>query len=207
MLNGINKTGQEYKNYTGIGAVKILAVNPTNEEYKELTNNQYRFDLTYNLIERDNEEVRPIFFLVKDINSNKYEFIKFYISSLNDIASTGSEHKIDSKGRFAYVKEGSDLSYFDINNSKVLKQGERAFHVFLQRYAKYSNSAENANWLNDMEKAGITSEKLLKDDLKGLKKLINWFNDKTQNPNGFSVGILWTIKETPKKEIKNLKIK
>lgn len=64
MLTGAGQRKSTYASpITGLGVVSIVAVNPTNEEYKQLTGKEIPYDLTYEVKENsymDNREEYPI---------------------------------------------------------------------------------------------------------------------------------------------------
>lgn len=203
MIAGANERKVAYKEpITGLGVVKVVAVNPTNEEYKQITGSEIPYDLVYehseNQYQNNNKEF-PIRILVHQPDFDIYEFINFSVGNNDDIAKTLSVRFIDSKGNMTYsksletIKENPRMSWFDADNARPCKIGEYNLYNFIQKIVSYDSRSENAKFLKDMTDNKITSEDLFNKNLSGLKNLVNWINE-----NNFGVVVLFTVEEKEK---------
>jgi hypothetical protein len=192
---------------TGIGAAQIVAVNPSNDEYKQIVGRDMPYDLKYDIqvLGDDRTNFRPINFLVKNVEKDVFGFVRFSISDKDDVSSTGSINSIDGVGNTAYINttETNQYTWFNSKDSRPLKKGEAGLHKFLQTLVKYDSKAEEANWLVDLTSSGVTPQKLYNGDVSGLRALINWANSvsleyKGDTYKGHTIGVLWTVKKSPK---------
>lgn len=186
MLTG---AGQRKSTYaapiTGLGAVKVVGVNPTNEEYKAITGKDMPYTLEYKKQANSNAGGRmefPIRVLIHQEEKNVYGFVNFNVSDEDDVASTGSKRFVDSKGNMTYskdletIKANEKMNWFDSDNARPLTTGEYSLFTFIKVLTSYDSRAEGANFLGDMEKNGITGKMLFSGNLKGLKALFDWTN-------------------------------
>lgn len=204
MIGGSNSTPRGVQTLiTGIGSVSVLAVNPTNERYKEITGQDARFPFKYDLVTVGEQgQARPIQFLVHNEEKGVYEFVKFLLFNTDEISKTGKMHSIDGVGRTAYIdtRESNQYNWFNSMDSRTLKRGEASIHKFLQALVKYNPDAEGAQWVVDMASANVTAERLYNGDVAGLQSLLDWAGSTTvdKTHKGHKVGVLFTVKKTPK---------
>lgn len=213
MLTG---AGQRKSTYaapiTGLGAVKVVGVNPTNEEYKAITGKDMPYTLEYKKQENQNANNRmefPIRVLVHNEEKNVYNFVNFNVSNEDDIASTGSVRFIDSKGNMTYsrdletIKANEKMNWFDSANARPLTTGEYSLFTFIKVLTSYDSRAEGANFLAEMEKNGVTGKTLFSGNLKGLKALFDW-----TNKQNYAVAVLFAVEEktSDKGTLENQKI-
>lgn len=187
---------------TGLAVVKVVAVNPTNEEYKSITGKEIAYPLEYKIQENSNmgnREEYPVRLLVHNQEKNIFEFINFSVSNSDDVASTGSVRFIDSKGNMTWakdietIKNNDKMSWFDSANARPLKAGEYSLYTFIKVLTSYDSRAEGANFLNEMEKNGITAGNIFAGNTGGLSKLFKWTNE-----SNFGVVVVFTVEEKTK---------
>lgn len=91
------------------------------------------------------------------------------------------------------IKNNDKMSWFDSSNARPLKIGEYSIYTFIKVLTSYDSRAEGANFLNEMEKNGITAGNLFSGNIKGLQLLIKWSND-----NKFAIVVPFTVEEKEK---------
>lgn len=203
MLSGAGSKKSTFKTpITGIAVVKPLFVNPTNEDYKRLTGKELPYTLEYATKENtyiNNREEFPIRILVHQPEKDVYEFVNFNVSNIEEVAQTGSKRFIDSKGNMTWVKDietiqqNEKMSWFDSSNARELKVGEFEIYSWIQKLTSYDTRAENANFKEEMGRAGITSDNLFSGKIKGLQDLIDW-----SNKQNYAVAMLFYVEEKEK---------
>ena len=203
MLTGAGARKSTYTTpITGLTVVKVIAVNPTNEDYKTITGKELPYSLEYEVKENSNmgnREEYPLRLLVHNKEKNIFEFINFSVSNLDDIASTGSIRFIDSKGNMTWakdidtIKNNDKMSWFDSTNARPLKVGEYSLYTFIKVLTSYDTRAENANFLNEMEKNNITANDIFTGNIVGISKLFKWCND-----SNFAISLVFTVEEKVK---------
>lgn len=203
MLTGAGTRKSTYTSpITGLGVVKVVAVNPTNEEYKTITGKEIAYPLEYQIKENsnmDNREEYPVRLLVHNQEKNIFEFINFSVSSSDDVASTGSVRFIDSKGNMTWakdidtIKNNDKMSWFDSANARPLKAGEYSLYTFIKVLTSYDSRAEGANFLNEMEKNGITAGNIFAGKTSGLSKLFKWCSE-----SNYGIVVAFTVEEKTK---------
>lgn len=204
MIGGSNKEPKKWVIITGLGAVKPLLVNPTNEQYEEMTGQSLPFELNYDVTELSEVKYRPIKILVHNSKYNVFNFVNFWISDEDEISKAGDKvNSMDPKGVITYKPINGDVDYnwFDSANAVPLKRGEASLHNFLQVLVKYDNKAEEAQWRIDLASAGVTAEKLFRGDVTGLQALLDWAGTQPVGDSGIKghqVGVLFEVKKSPK---------
>lgn len=190
-----------YSPVTGLGVVKVVAVNPTNEEYKAIVGRDNPYTLDYKVQENTITKRKefPVRFLVHCEERNIYDFINFSLSAADDVASTGSIRFIDGKGSMTYskdldtIKNNPKMAWFDTNTARVAKAGEFYLYSFLQKLLAYDNKAADANFTTEMDAEGINGATIGIGNQKGLKKLVEWIKE-----NDFAVTVLFTVEKKEK---------
>lgn len=203
MLTGAGQRKSTYTTpITGLAVVKVVAVNPTNDEYKAITGKEIAYPLEYKVQENTNmgnREEYPVRLLVHNKEKNIFEFVNFSVSSSEDVASTGSIRFIDSKGNMTWakdidtIKNNDKMSWFDSANARPLKAGEYSLYTFIKVLTSYDSRAEGANFLNEMEKNGVTAGNIFAGNTDGLKAVMKWAND-----SNFAVVVPFTVEEKTK---------
>lgn len=189
-----------YQLLTGIGEVNVITVNPTKDEYKEITGNELPYDLNYGTVEFSDAKFTPLKFLVFNQEYNKYDFVNMLIGHTPMTTRDGSKFKfIDKLGQITYFAESAEsisnnpkVSFYKEIIRKILP-GEEELHHFLQSLIRYSSNADEANWTEDVTNIGITPENLIKGDVTGIRKLLDFA---TQQGN--AVGVVYTVQSKEK---------
>lgn len=208
MLGGSNSQTSSYVPFTGLGSVRVLAVNPSKEQYEKITGRELSFPLTYDVRETTIGEkptlVRPINFLVYNEDANIYEWVRFQVAKDEDVSKTGSKRYMDSLGNITYsadlskIKANPKMSWFNADNAIPLKRGMSDIYAFIQKLTKYSSRAKDAAFKSDMEKLEITGEALYSGNVKGLQKLIEWCDLEEDKKSRFYISVLFVVKAKEK---------
>ncbi len=206
MIGGSNEAKtSSYSPITGLGAVKVLAVNPSNADYTEITGRELPYNLDYDkrdlTIGETDITIQPINFLVYNQTYNIFEFIRFNIGNKEITTKKGDKFKfIDNLGTISYyIDDVSNISSkfnFNANSCRKLMFGEDDLHVFLQKLVRYNPRSKEANWMADLNSNGINYKNLYNNNLAGLNKFIKWVN----TTNNFSVGVLFTVSVRTKED-------
>lgn len=204
MLTGAGQKKSTYKQpITGLGVVNVVAVNPTNDEYKTIVGKELPYPLTYEA--KDNTNTNrvefPVRLLVYNKDKDTYGFLNFSVAEEDDVAKTGSIRYIDSRGAVTWsrdldtIKNNEKMAWFDSANARPLKVGEYALYKFIQTLTSYDGKAEGANFLSEMGKNGISSGVIFSGNIKGLKDLFSW-----SNKQNYAITVLFTVEEKVKDE-------
>lgn len=202
MIRGANsKTIKDYTPYVGLGVVRPLIANPTNEQYEEITGKKPPYDLVYELATgNDNEQVMPVNILCEGTTTGTYDFVKFYISDKPQVSRTGSILFMNSTGNFAWGRSREELEanpkmdWFWEHPFEEASRGIRQLYTFLQVLICYDSRTKDGNWVQDMINADITANHIFnRMDVSGINKALAW-----ANKQDFSLVVMYTIKESIK---------
>lgn len=204
MIGGVNeRKADKYVSYTGLAVIRPIIVNPSNEEYREITGSSLPYDLNYDKIELNQGEkqisARPLKILCHIPEIDRYELMNLYVSLEEVLSKNGKKKFIDHKGRISYfVENPSDVKdnfRFDADNCEPLCLGMEEIHKLLQMLLKYSAESESANWLEDVRRNDITAEDLYNNNVEGLNKTLRWAIE-----NHFALTTLLSVKEKEKEQ-------
>lgn len=202
-LNGANSTTSVNKilNFTGLGAVKVLCVNPQKDQLEELLSRKVNYDPDYSIRKSTltGEDVRPLEFWVRNIKTGSVIRMNFDISTKLIESKTGKNIFINSIGQQSYFADNADVI---INNEKLdswygkeglrpLMVGEDKLFDFLQKLSCYSPKADGANWSEFTKTNGLTVEQLYEGNFKPLNDFIDYVNKMDIN----SIIVLHVVKE------------
>lgn len=185
MYNNSNTTSTAApKLFTGLAAFTVLGVNPTKEEIENFLGREYKLNVNYDITELGGRSMRPIEIWVKEYSEHMAPVpMRFYVSTADDVAQTGSIRFVNDKGAFTYSKSrealeaNEKMGWFTSSSFRPAKVGENELYTFLQRLMRYDSRPADANFLADNDSAGVTIEKLFNNDLSGLRKVLNWCNE------------------------------
>jgi len=195
MFNGTSQASESnpYTPKTGIAAFQLVAVNPTKPELDAILGREYPFELKYDLMEMNEQQVRPINMWVK--SGSIIEPLRFYVSTKEKVAMSGSKRYINAKGQFKYAQSEAELKekYPDFGSFRPALEGEFELYSFIQRLIRYKPSADGAQFLKDMEAGKMTVSTLYAGDFSGLKALVPYAAE-----NKCSIGLLLAVRQKPR---------
>lgn len=173
--------GGNFQLYTGLQAVKVAAVNPTNEQYKNITGNELPFELSYELSTSDTGSARLVRFLCQHVVSGSYHFADFYIR--DNFITNGAGDKfvfIDAKGQTSFYsptpEEVVAKSPWMSMPMVKCRAGENTLIDFMQRLVSYSPRVDGANWTADLANEGYDINKIYNGDMTFLRSFIEFAN-------------------------------
>lgn len=186
-----------YTPYTGLASVKVLCVNPTNEEYERITGSAFPSELKYDPImgEDGKKESQLLNFLVHEPITNTFAFLPVFLSKSNVTTKDGKKSKyIDKLGQISYfiddINNISSKFRFDIVSATPLKKGQESLTVLLQRLFGYKSNSPGANWAEDMKNCKADIVTLYNNKVSGLNELLKEAYD-----SDYSVIVLFSVRE------------
>lgn len=189
-LNGAQKErsggGNTIKNYVGLGAVQLIAVNPNQAELENILGKKLEQAPDYSVRENpDGSKARPVSLWFKN-SEDKLISERIYIGNKHITTKNGDKFKfINSVGQISYYATSAE----DIaNNPKVSKwykttgmrklyEGEDILYTILQNLSRYDARVEGANWMEVMNSIGLTAEKIYDNQTDGLKQFVKYCQD------------------------------
>jgi hypothetical protein len=191
-----NKSGG-YTPYTGLASVKVLMVNPTNEDYERVTGSAFPVDLKYDpIVGADGKKEKQLLnFLVHEESTNTFAFLPIFLSKLDVATKDGKKFKfIDKLGQISYYiddpKNISSKFKFDESTAVKLKQGQESLTVLLQRLFGYKSSAKGANWMADIKNSKADAATLFQGQVGGINTLL-----KDAYESDYSIVVLFSVRE------------
>lgn len=197
---------------TGLHAVKVVAVNPTEQQWCELAGREetpYKFDYSPSANPFNEGEMQtPIVFWVE--NEGNLFPLRFNISHQIQTNRDGDKFKyINNKGQISYyiptpetITENPNMNWYDSAGMRKLYGGEEALFSFMQRLMNYSSKSDDANFLTVCEQIGITPENLQKGDVSGIRKFIDWVYEKDPET---TIIVLFTVNQKRNDETGDVK--
>lgn len=177
-----NSGGREF--YYGKGSFKVLAVNPTKDEWKALTGIELKSEPEYTGIKGfDGREWNKVSFLVECIEPSLADEddkfitrVEFLINGDPSVSREGKAEVINQYGKHTYVKDLEDLkderfNWFLENDAEVRQafSGESNLIEFLKVWCNVPSGGEVA-----LENPEALFEKF---DIKELKSIVRAYKD------------------------------
>lgn len=171
------------KFFTGLTSFTVLGVNPTKEEIESYLGREYKLNVNYDIAEVNNRSVRPIEIWLKDTGGFMDAVpMRFYVSTEDDIAATGSIRFVNDRGLFTYGKsremleQNPNMNWFHQHSFRGAKVGENELYTFMQRLMRYDSFSAEASFMEDAIKGGMTIDDIYNNRLTGLRKFFDWCN-------------------------------
>jgi len=161
-----NTNGIKY--FTGLAPVSLLAINPTHDELKTITDNPNipeslcNYDVRYNtLMERDE---KPLMLWFKHEDSSPFP-VSLSVANSPVMSKNGKVKFINGYGKISsYVTSIDDISnnprmsWFSTSNVKQLLQGEEELYTILKQLYRIDETKEE--WLKFVIENNLTADKL-----------------------------------------------
>lgn len=204
MKEGIGGSGVEFSSYTpyvGLGVVRPLMANPTNEDYERITGKKCPYSLSYELYKnQEGDTFFPIRLLVEVQETGRYEFLQFYISNRPRVSQSGKMLFVNQLGEFAWgasmdaLRQNERMDWFTKHEFEPACEGIRVLYTMLQALVKYDSRSNEADWLRNMVDYRCTGQYLFERmDVSGLNELLDWCNKQDH-----AVICLFAVKESEK---------
>ena len=197
--NVINQsTGRVIKYFTGLESVRILAINPTEEQLQEIIGDGAKnFDTVYAETEFNGRVTRPVVFWVQDVNELTSPCpVQINIGAGEETFSTGSVRVMNDYLQNTISPQGVDgvlnnpkMNWFSPTGIKIARVGEVAFNDLLTKALKMNVKEAKANEVLSEENCDFDS--VLNGDFSGIRRLPKYLNTIGGNPV-----MLFTVKET-----------
>lgn len=192
-MSEINLTGGQAaastggaKNVVGLGAVKIVAVNPNKKELEALLGRDLERDPDYTIKENpDGTKTRPISFWFEN-SEGKLISERIYVSNKPITAKDGTVFKfINAVGQISYFAPSIETiannpkvsKWYKVEGMRKLNIGEDILYTLLQNFTRYNPREEGANWCEVMNGIELTAEALYNGNYEGLRKFVNYIQE------------------------------
>lgn len=198
MIGGSQSVAKAYTPITGLFGVQLVAVNPTTDEIRKITGNEipetmcnYAAKPSYS---GDVQEYPIVFWLHEPIN-NVYQPITYAVANQPAAPSQNGNIKFINKlGQSTWaaneeaLRNNPKMDWFSKEGLRPALHGEAQLYEFMQKFVRYNARNEGANWLADMENAGITIANLVAGNLTGLRN----FQQLTEGNDNY-LTVLFTV--------------
>jgi len=176
-------TGGGMKNYVGLGAIKILAFNPSKKELENILGKELERDTDYSIRENpDGTKSRALSFWFEN-SEGKIISERIYISDKPISTKDGEKFKFINKvGQISYFAKTSEEiannpkvnKWYNPEGMRKLKEGEDTLYLLLQQFVRYDSRAEGANWCETMDSIELTADALYNGNYDGMRKFISY---------------------------------
>lgn len=183
-----------YTIYTGLGAVQLLAVNPSETKYKEITGQDPYYDLDYSKKEGFNDDtIRPVTFLYKRVVDNTFGMLTINLSNKEVTSKNGKKKFVDDLGRISYyiddINKISPKFKFNIDKSRPIYYGEEQYLQIIKSLFRYSPNSPEARLMGDLKEHKASFSDIYKGNYEGVNKIIQ-----SLNPDEYGISLLFTAK-------------
>lgn len=192
-MSEINLTGGQaaastggVKNVVGLGAIKIVAVNPNKKELENLLGRDLERDPDYSIKDnQDGTKTRPISFWFEN-SEGKLISERIYVSNKPITAKDGTVFKfINAVGQISYFAPSAETiannpkvnKWYKTEGMRKLNIGEDILYTLLQNFTRYNPREEGANWCAVMDGIELTAEALYNGNYEGLRKFVAYIQE------------------------------
>lgn len=188
MLNGgqSERASSVVKNFVGLGAVKLVAVNPNKKELEVLLGRDLERDPDYSIKEDQNGvKTRPLSLWFEN-SEGKIISERLYMGNKPITTKDGDKFKfINALGQISYFSPTAEdiqnnpkvNKWYKPNGMRKLLLGEDILYQTLQAFTRYDARAEGANWMEVMNNIKLTGEEIYGGNFDGLKKFAQYIQD------------------------------
>ena len=216
-MNNFNITGaqQEVKTnaslaYTGLGPIRVLAVNPTLSQLNELLDRESPEGLDpmssmcdYSIKDNPNSEKkeRPVVFWVETIETGNKFPVTFNIGLDVETFSTGSIRILNGKLQdtisksIETVTSNPKMSWFSQRSIHAANVGEYVLYNFMSKLVRFKPEVEGADWYNSMKDNKCLITDIYEGNYEGLRSFVEYANN-----NGNIINVLHIVKEVEKED-------
>ncbi len=198
LFGGSNSAASNRKAlYTGLNVFEVLGINPMKEQIEEWTGNPYKLNVDYSIVRINDKQVRPLEIWLKSTDGYVVENLRFLIGTADDINQNGTVRYVNTVGEMCQgkvdPKENPNMAWFTSKPYRVAKQGEYELYNFMQKVMRYNSREENAAFMADAEKLGITVDNIYNNNIQGLIQFFDWIKE-----NGNKVILLCAVRKSEK---------
>ena len=196
--NQTNVTPTERKLFTGLNAIKILGINPTEKQLKEIIGDAAeKFNTAYDKTEDFNENtVRPVTIWVQDLGEEVSPIVFTINVNPNKgiISRNGNILHINDEIRSIYmteqqIKDHPKMGWYNMRGFREAKIGEESLYQFISTILRWDFKGENS-FLDMVKDLKLDLETIFNGDYSGLHKLVEYTNEKK-----FSMIVPFVVKQ------------
>lgn len=193
--------------YTGLYPNKVLAINPTEEELKEIIgDNASKFDTKYEIHNSpilEGTKVRGVNIWLQDKDGvTNPTLMTIDLGDTTAVSSSGSKRIINDKLQTAWsasvetVVDNPKMEWFSHKGIREAKVGEEDYYRFLSAYMKFDTKSE-VDFVQYCRDRGISFEEIYeKGNFASLKELVAWGNTDEGEKEPWFITQLWVAKRT-----------
>lgn len=174
-----------FKSFTGLNVVKVVAINPTATELKEVIGDRAQyFDTNYKIREDySKNDVRPVVFWLQDMKGECSPVpLTINIGMHNVTFSTGSKQWVNDKLQSVINADLDNITFtwFDKTTARHARVGEVDYLKLISNFLRFNNSTGKLT--EALQSENISFETVYNGDYSGLRKLADYFrkNEATQ---------------------------
>jgi len=156
--------------FAGVTNFKVLAVNPTNEQYEKLTGKKPAYELKY---EKNDESLVGMQVLVQEANTGMFMFGQFSYGSKPVVKQDGSKKEyINSELQTAWLesKEAETFEWFGKEGRTELWTGEKSVLALVKAIVQFNPKTEKLAEV--FKQHGLKLSDFRKFDFKALNNLL-----------------------------------
>lgn len=163
-------TNNSYSLYTGITNVKVLALNPTTEEFAKITGRELPFPLTYDKNEKGSVKFN---ILIQEPTSESFHLVPMYVGGEQKINEGKKGIFVDANFKFGWMypdKTGlSEKVSLDVKSARLLASGEGSLIGFLKAVFMTDNKE---SLLDDLKTYNLSYDDILKGKVKAFNTVL-----------------------------------
>lgn len=188
----MNSSSEGLSFYTGLAPIKILAINPTEEELAEIIGEDAakKFDTDYALTEGFNEEtVRPVNIWYQD-KEEKVSPSTFTINISEDevVSRNGNNQLINDKLQTAFmskedIEKHPKMGWFDLSTARNAKIGEENLYKLISQFLRWDFDSE-VEFMDMIRKTGVDVQTVYDGNFEGLRAFAKYVKDNEFNMIG-----------------------
>jgi len=166
-----NTGSGEFAKKVGLFEAKVVAVNPTIEQYKSILGMELKEDskAAEYLSERDGNTILRVDFWLQDVKSNDYFKVNFFLEDKERTNKDGNKHQyINEVGSCSWAEDENDLpEWFAARDHRVAYVGEEDFYNFVRTWLC------ELDYRSEKTTLQIDWKKLMKGNVRDLKDQVN----------------------------------
>jgi len=182
--------------YTGLAPAKLMAINPNQAELSKLLGNDISWEPKYPTIPgTDGQPDKfPLTFWVKHAEKDHFTTMTIYVANSPITSKNGKHVFVNKVGQASYYAESAqalidnqNTSWYNKEGLRPMNIGENELYALMQTIVRFNPNEDGADWESAMKQDGITMDRLVKGDVSGLRKFIEYANSETpeKQPNCF----------------------
>ena len=185
-------TNNSYSLYTGITSVKVLALNPTTEEFAKITGRELPFPLSYDKNEKGSVKFN---ILIQEPTSESFHLVPMYVGGEQKINEGKKGIWIDSnlKNGWMYLdKTGlSEKVSLNVSSARLAVSGELSLIGFLKALFM-TDSKESL--LDDLKIYNLSYDDILKGKVKAFNTILQQSSAIGLPISDSGVSLMFTVK-------------